>query len=210
MEQRMKNFSGSTGRVRRSRSSSPVDGIRGTLRSSITTFKNRRCAMYARVLTFSGVNDIDAGVRFMQETAQPLVRSQRGYQGMTASADRSAGILGVLALWETEADRDASESALGKTREEARGLLGAELTVATLEEMAVEVGRAPQVGSPLMLTRISMDPARIDENVGRLPRPWPAARKPAAAASPSATPPTARSSSSISSKGFGPAEPSPS
>ncbi|HEV7536158.1 MAG TPA: hypothetical protein VGP90_11020 [Acidimicrobiia bacterium] len=121
--------------------------------------------MYARVLTFSGVNDIDAGVRFMRETAQPQVRSQRGYQGMTASADRSAGILGVLSLWETEADRDASESALGKTREEARGVLGAQLTVATMEELAVELSRPPEVGSPLMLTRISMDPARIDENL---------------------------------------------
>jgi heme-degrading monooxygenase HmoA len=121
--------------------------------------------MYARVLTFSGVNDIDAGVRFMRETAQPIVRSQRGYQGMTASADRSAGTLGVLSLWETEADRDASESALGKTREEARGLLGAQLTVATMEELAVELSRPPEVGSPLMLTRISMDPARIDGNV---------------------------------------------
>jgi heme-degrading monooxygenase HmoA len=127
--------------------------------------ENRRGAMYARVLTFSGVNDIDAGVRFIQETAQPIVRAQRGYRGMTASADRAAGILGTLSLWETEADRDASESALGKTREEARGLLGAQLTVATMEELAVEITRPPAVGSPLMLTRISMDPARIDENL---------------------------------------------
>jgi heme-degrading monooxygenase HmoA len=121
--------------------------------------------MYARVLTYSGVHDIDAGVRFMRETAQPIVREQRGYQGMMASADRSNGVLGVLSLWETEADRDASESALGKTREEARGLLGAQLTVATMEELAVELSRPPEIGSPLMLTRISMDPARIDENV---------------------------------------------
>jgi heme-degrading monooxygenase HmoA len=119
--------------------------------------------MYARVLTFSGVNDLDAGVKFLQETAQPTVRAQRGYGGMTASADRSRGILGVLSLWETEADRDASESALGKTRDEARGLLGAQLTVETFEEMVVEVSRPPEVGSALMVTRISMDPARIDE-----------------------------------------------
>lgn len=120
--------------------------------------------MYARVLTFSGVNDIDAGVRFMQETAQPVVREQRGYQGMTASADRANGILGALSLWETEADRDASESALGKTRQEATALLGAELTVATMEELVVEMTRPPGIGSPLMLTRVSMDPAVIDEN----------------------------------------------
>ena len=121
--------------------------------------------MYARVLTFSGVSDIDAAVRFMQDNAVPIVREQRGYQGLSASADRSGGVLGILSLWESEADRDASESALAKMREEARALFGAQLTVETFEERAVEVSRPPTVGSALMVTRISMDPAKIDENI---------------------------------------------
>ncbi len=121
--------------------------------------------MYARVLSFSGVNDIDAGVKFLQDNALEVVRSQRGYQGMTASADRAAGVFGVLSLWASEADRDASESALGKTRDEARAALGAQLTVETFEVMTAEVSRPPTVGSALMVTRISMDPAKIDENI---------------------------------------------
>jgi heme-degrading monooxygenase HmoA len=121
--------------------------------------------MYARVLTFSGVSDIEAGIRFLQDTALPIVRSQRGYQGLNASADRAGGVLGVLSLWDSEADRDASESALGKTREEARSVLGGTLTVETYEELAVEISQPPAVGSALMVTRISMDPATIDQNI---------------------------------------------
>ena len=121
--------------------------------------------MFARVLTFTGVEDLDAAVTYLQETALPVVRSQRGYKGLSASADRSGGVLGILSLWESEADRDASESALAKMREEARALFGAQLTVETFEERAVEVSRPPTVGSALMVTRISMDPAKIDENI---------------------------------------------
>src|SRR5260370_12426393 len=84
---------------------------------------------------------------------------------MPASADRYGGLLGVLSLWQSEADRDASESALGKTRDEARKMLGGQLTVETFEEQVVEVGKPPTVGSALMVTRISMDPAKIDENI---------------------------------------------
>ena len=121
--------------------------------------------MYARVLTFTGVSDIEAGISYLQETALSIVRSQRGYQGLSASADRSGGVLGVLSRWDSEADRDASESALGKSREEARSVLGGTLTVATYEELAVEVSKPPAVGSALMVTRISMDPATVDQNI---------------------------------------------
>jgi heme-degrading monooxygenase HmoA len=121
--------------------------------------------MYARVLTFTGIQDFDAAVTYLQDTAQPMVRSQRGYKGLTASADRSGGILGVLSSWETEADRDASESALAKTREEARGMFGGQLTVETFEERVVEVSAPPTVGSALMVTRIAMDPAVVDDNI---------------------------------------------
>ena len=122
--------------------------------------------MYARVVTFTGVNDIDGAVRFMQETVLPVLRAQQGYQGASASGDRSSGVFGALSLWESAADRDASESALGKLREEAGRQLGARgTTMETFEERVREVSRPPAVGSRLMLTRISMDPAKIDENL---------------------------------------------
>lgn len=121
--------------------------------------------MYARVITLTGVNDIDAAVGFLQQDALSVVRAQRGYKGMSASADRSAGVLGILSLWESEADREASDGALAKTREEARGQFGDNMTVETFEERAVEIARLPEVGCRLIVTRFSMDPAKIDENI---------------------------------------------
>ena len=121
--------------------------------------------MYTRVLTFSGVEDIDAGVKFAQETVLPILQAQNGYRGMTASADRAGRILGFLSLWETAADREASDSALAKTREEARQIVGGELSIENFEEQVVEISEPPGIGSRLLLTRLSMDPTKVKENV---------------------------------------------
>jgi len=85
---------------------------------------------------------------------------------VTASADRSSELLAVLTLWETAADRDASESALLKVREEGLKLIGGHLSVELFEEVLTElVAGPPSVGSSLLVTRVSMDPAKIEENL---------------------------------------------
>ncbi|MBV8984927.1 MAG: hypothetical protein JO248_10865, partial [Acidimicrobiia bacterium] len=50
--------------------------------------------MHARVMTFSGAKNIDDGLVFLREKAMPEVRSQPGYRGLTASADRQGGVFG--------------------------------------------------------------------------------------------------------------------
>ena len=123
--------------------------------------------MYARVVTFTGVNDIDGAIRTVRQEVLPLLAGQSGYRGLSVSAERAGGVLGALSLWESEAARDASESALAKTREQTAGQFGtAPPVVETFEERVVEMARPPAVGSPLMVTRISMDPAAIDDNLG--------------------------------------------
>ena len=87
-----------------------------------------------------------------------------GYRGITASADRSGAVSGILSLWDTQTDRDASESALADVRQEALGIVGGELSVETFEELVAEVNAPMAPGSALMITRVSMDPAKIDEN----------------------------------------------
>jgi heme-degrading monooxygenase HmoA len=120
--------------------------------------------MHTRVLTFTGAKNIDAGVDFLRQKVVPLLNDQKGYRGITASADRSGGVLGILSLWETQADREASDSALAKARQESIDIVGGELTVETFEQLLAEVDHPPGSGSALMVTRISMDPANIDEN----------------------------------------------
>ncbi len=122
--------------------------------------------MFTRTVTFTGATDIDAGVRYLRDTVAPLLREQKGFRGMTASADRSGGVLGVLSLWETEAERDASDRALVMAREEGLRLIGGEMTVENFEELLVEIAKPPVVGCSLLLRRISMDPAEVEENLG--------------------------------------------
>ena len=121
--------------------------------------------MYARVLTFSEVNDFEQALSFVQETGVPAVRSQRGYQGLSVSVDRAGRTLVVLSLWETEADREASESALAKTREEGRDLFAGGMKAEAFEQLVVEMSRPPEVGSSLLVSRVSMDPANVDDNI---------------------------------------------
>ena len=121
--------------------------------------------MFSRVLTFRGAKNIDGGVGIVRDTL-PVLRGLKGYRGVTASADRDGGVFGILSLWETEADRDASLDALAGARQQGLDVLGGDLTVENFEELVVEMASPPPVGSALMVTRISMDPSKIDENVG--------------------------------------------
>jgi heme-degrading monooxygenase HmoA len=122
--------------------------------------------MFTRVLTFTGAKSIDDGVAFVRDNAVPVLQQHKGYRGITASADRDAGLLGVLSLWESEADRDASFAPLAELRQQGLDVVGGELTVESFEQLVEEVASPPTVGSALMVTRISMDPAKVDEKVG--------------------------------------------
>jgi heme-degrading monooxygenase HmoA len=122
--------------------------------------------MFVRVLTFAGADHIDEGIRFVRDEAVPVLRQQHGYRGVAVSADRSGGVLGVVSRWETAADREASDSALAKSREDGRRVIGGTLTVELFEEAVWDVAEPPVPGSSfLRLRRTSMDPARIDENL---------------------------------------------
>jgi hypothetical protein len=120
--------------------------------------------MHTRLVSFTGAKNIDQGVDYVREEVLPNLNAQHGYRGATASADRSGGVLSILSLWETEADREASESALAKNRQEGLGIIGGEMTVEVFEQLLAEISARPVIGSPLMVTRISMEPTKIDEN----------------------------------------------
>ena len=122
--------------------------------------------MHARVMTFNGAKNIDDGVVFVTEKAMPVVREQPGYAGLTVSADRSGAVLGILSLWQSEADRAASESGLNAVRQEGLGVIGGELTIENFEEVLVDLGDTPPgPGSALLIQRATMDPAKVDENL---------------------------------------------
>ena len=121
--------------------------------------------MFTRLLTFTGATDIDGGVNYLRDEALPILQAQKGYRGVNASADRAAGLFTILSIWDSEADRDASESALGKAREEAAKVVGGSVSVEKFEQVAQEIVRPPVPGCSLIVTRVSMDPSSIDDNV---------------------------------------------
>lgn len=122
--------------------------------------------MYVRISTITGATDVDAGVRFLQDKVVPELQQQRGFRGVTASGDRSAGTVGVLSLWDTEQDMTASEGAAAKVRQEAVGVMGGEVTVETFEQVVADIGDTPPAeGCSLRVVRIKMDPARVDDNI---------------------------------------------
>jgi heme-degrading monooxygenase HmoA len=122
--------------------------------------------LHARVMTFNGAKNIDDGAVFVREKALPVVREQPGYAGLTVSADRDGGVLGILSLWESEADRTASESGLNAVRQEGLGVVGGELSIENFEEVFVEIGATPPgPGAALLLQRAKIDPAKLNENL---------------------------------------------
>jgi heme-degrading monooxygenase HmoA len=121
--------------------------------------------MYTRVLTFRGAANLDGGVTYLREEALPILTTQRGFRGVTASGNRSADVFGILSLWETEQDRESSDSALGKARDEAVKIVGGDLTIEQFEQLVAEVVKPIAAGCSLFITRISMDPSKIEENL---------------------------------------------
>jgi heme-degrading monooxygenase HmoA len=122
--------------------------------------------MYARILTFNGAKDVDAGVTFLTEKAVPVLRQHHGFRGVNASADRAANVLGVLSLWDTPEDRDRSFAAMAGLRADSESVVGVAPEVDNFEATVFEVGSPPPAtGCVLMVTGIHMDPAKIDDNV---------------------------------------------
>jgi heme-degrading monooxygenase HmoA len=121
--------------------------------------------MYTRILTFKRATDIDGGVSYLRDEVLPVLSAQHGFRGVTASADRAGALLGIMSLWESESDRAASDSALGKARQEAVKIAGGDLTVENFEQVAEVTTKPPMVGCALIVTRTSMDPASVEDNI---------------------------------------------
>jgi hypothetical protein len=121
--------------------------------------------MYTRLLTFTGATDIDAGVDYLEKEVMPTLESQNGFRGVSASADRAAGLLTILSLWETEANRSASDSALGKAREEAVKRAGGSLEIENFEQTVQTVVQPPVKGCQLNVVRVRMEPSKIDATI---------------------------------------------
>src|SRR5579864_1502830 len=104
---------------------------------------------FIRITEFRGSPDkTDAVVALTQEKLVPLLRSQAGYRATAMAVNRTTGRLLASSIWETAADREASEHIPSDLRQQAAQLAGAasfrviraELVLTTLTPAALEVG----------------------------------------------------------------------
>ena len=120
--------------------------------------------MHARLVTITGT-DVDAAVRFLDEKVVPVASQQKGFRHVAASGDRSRGVVNIISVWESKGDLEASDSAIGKLRQEGLGLFGGQATVNAFEQVVWEIAATPpQPGCSLRLVTYNMDPRRVEDN----------------------------------------------
>ena len=96
--------------------------------------------MFARVtITEGSPAGIDAAISFMRETVLPQARSMRGFKGAYLLVDRKTGKEIGIALWETEADLNASTEAANRLRAQYAQAATAQPPNVELYEVAVQL-----------------------------------------------------------------------
>jgi hypothetical protein len=121
--------------------------------------------MQVRAITITGVANVDAGVGLIHDQVLPICQAQKGYRGTTVSADRANSLVGIITMWETLEDREASNDALAQSRIDVANAVGGSFTVENYEQVVLEAVAMPAVGSALSVARLSMSPDQVDENI---------------------------------------------
>lgn len=94
--------------------------------------------MYARSSTFHGKPDnIDAGIRFVEDEAAPMLDRTEGCLGLSLLVDRATGYCIATSSWESEEAMIASDMMLRPMRDRGRDVLGATMQVDTWKIVAM-------------------------------------------------------------------------
>ncbi|NYI42949.1 heme-degrading monooxygenase HmoA [Nocardioides aromaticivorans] len=94
--------------------------------------------MYARSSTFHGrPENIDAGIKFVEAEAGPMLAHTDGCRGLSLLVDRDTGYCIATSSWETEEAMTASDATLRSMRERGRDILGASMQVDSWEIVAM-------------------------------------------------------------------------
>lgn len=90
--------------------------------------------MYARSSTFHGKPDnIDAGIRFVQDEVAPMLDATEGCRGLSLLVDRETGYCIATSSWDSEEAMAASDEMLRSLRDRGKDILGASLQVDSWE-----------------------------------------------------------------------------
>ena len=96
--------------------------------------------MFARVSIIEGSPEgIDESIRLMRETVMPEARKMQGFRDSYLLVDRKTGKQMGIALWETEADLNASTEAANRLRAQFVQAATAQTPKVELYEVAVQL-----------------------------------------------------------------------
>ncbi len=86
--------------------------------------------MYARSSTFHGMPaNVDAGIRFVETEAAPMLQRIEGCRGLSFLVDRDIGQCIATSSWETEEALRSSDPQLREMRDRGRDILGGSLQI---------------------------------------------------------------------------------
>src|SRR5215831_5930212 len=97
--------------------------------------------------TFARISDahvaperIDEVVRFVREQAVPVLKAQQGFRTALSLVNRTTGRIISSSVWDTAANREASESAIAPLRGQATAMAGAQpATVSRYEVLLADI-----------------------------------------------------------------------
>ena len=96
--------------------------------------------MFARVSIIEGSPEgIDESIRLMRETVMPEARKMQGFRDSYLLVDRKTGKQMGIALWETEADLNASTEAANRLRAQFVQAATAQTPKVEIYEVAVQL-----------------------------------------------------------------------
>ena len=120
--------------------------------------------MHARLTTITGA-DVDAAIKYLEETAAPVLGQQKGIRQLAASGDPAKGIVSIVSVFDSLADLEASRSAIDKVRQGGLEQFGGTATVKEFEQVAMGTNSPPEAGAIVRIQSTTIDPSRVDETV---------------------------------------------
>jgi hypothetical protein len=120
--------------------------------------------VHGRVDTLQGATNLADGRAYLTADVLPLLRRQSGYRGGMASIDESAGVPGLISLWEDGTALEASERAAAGSRSGLVRLAGGDVTVETFDQVVSDIGRPPpEAGCLVRFVQFRLDPSLVGQ-----------------------------------------------
>lgn len=125
--------------------------------------------MFARYTTVRGdPGKIEAAVEYADGEARAAVEATPGNLGFAVLTDPANGRLIGASYWDSRESMSEAETALAETRSTAASTAGGEVSMERFEVMIGFRHSIPGRGAAARLSRLQVEPARVDELITRI------------------------------------------